>query len=180
MELYWTQHTITNFYTYMDIFDTAFKEATNNISRLTVGVNADFPIQVPIVSESTFLNNFGAALSILGGGIGLLGGDDPAAAFGGGVLGMLGGVFSDVGSNLQAGTPGDELRDLDTRLAAVYDQVTHNTAQLLTAVMSNGDLSGYPSRLFLEVSTTTHLLRFSTMETSSIFPQTGLCRPWNR
>ena len=148
MELFWTQNSISNFYTYLSIFGEAWNAATDHVATLTPGVNDDFPIQVPIVSETSFFNNFGAALSVLGGGIGLFGGENPGAAVAGGVVGMIGGVFSDVGANLQAGTPPDGLRDLDSRLSSVYSQVSNNTGLLLTAVMKNGNLSAYPNRLF--------------------------------
>jgi hypothetical protein len=151
MELYWTQNSIVNFQSYISIFDAAFENAKDNISTTYLtGINDDFPIQVPIVSEAAFFNNMGAALSIAAGGIGLIGGDElnPGFALTGGLLGILGGVFSDVGANLQTGTPPDDLRELETRLGDVYTQVKDSNGGLLNAVFGMGDLSAYPNRIF--------------------------------
>ena len=148
MELFWTQNTIVNFQIYINTFATAFTGATVNISTLVGGVSDDFPIQVPSVSEAAIFNNFGAALTFLGGGIGLFGGESPSASLAGGLLGILGGVFSDVGSGLQSSNPTDSNRDLEDRLNHVYSQVSNSSGFLLEAVMKTGDLSAYPSRIY--------------------------------
>ena len=51
-QLYFSQPTITNFYTYLRCFHTAFIQAAGNISQSIRGINDGFPIQVPIVSEA--------------------------------------------------------------------------------------------------------------------------------
>lgn len=108
-----------------------FQAVTINTTALVVGVN-DFPVQTPILSEAAFFNNFGAALSIIGGGLGVLGDENPSVATARGVFRTLGGIFSDVGVNLQTSTPADTLSNLEMRLSNVLSQVTTNTVTLLT------------------------------------------------
>ena len=170
MELFWTQEVVVNFYTYVNIYNTAFIGATAGISYLLGEVYGDFPLQQPVVSDVAFFNNFGAALAIVGGGIGLFGGENPAVAFGGGMLGVLGGIFSDVGANLDAGTPSNTLTDLEQRLNVIYSQVTNSSGQLITAVMERGDLSAYPSKIYAGSQYNNSLVAFFDNGNFLVFP----------
>ena len=170
MELFWTQKAIVNFYTYTSIYDAAFTDAKDNISSLVQGVYEDFPLQQPIVSDAAFFNNFGAALAIVGGGIGLFGVEDPSTALGGGMVAVLGGIFSDVGANLNAGTPSNTLTDLEKRVETIYSQVTDSSGDLITAVMKNGDLSAYPSKIYAGSQYNNSLVAFFDNGNFLMFP----------
>jgi hypothetical protein len=70
---YWIENTVSNWNSYMTVFYDAFTTTAFNSSLQVTAIVDAFPINVPdnIPSATAFLNNFGAALGLLGGALGI-------------------------------------------------------------------------------------------------------------
>jgi hypothetical protein len=150
MELYWNQYTIANSYQYADIFSQAFGTECQNISdNYLLQVYTDFPIEVPVDSESSLFNKLGAIFQVAGTGIITFGSPNPAAEYAGNYITLWGAIFSLIGILIPTPPPPpNTMVELEQRLSNIYTQITTNASSLLTAVMQNGDLSAYPSWIY--------------------------------
>ncbi|KAJ5712456.1 glycoside hydrolase [Penicillium malachiteum] len=138
---YWAQFVVANYYAYMIEYGSLFTIADTNMTNQVSALVDAFPVQsgTNVPDTASLMTNFGGAFSLISSAAG--GTEDGAVASS--LSGVIGGIFSEAGSNVSDDEDSATTDILEKRCLSIITAYFNGVSEALKAMFEDGDISSW-------------------------------------